>query len=194
MGDMVELGYLATPAVGAGLGLIVLHESWGLVPHIKHVCDRFAAEGFTALAPDVFHGVTTTDPEEASKLLATLDFDRAAQDMSAAVDLLDGSDRVRGEGVGVIGFCMGGGLALLLGARRGEAVRAVVPFYGIIPPDRPQPDWSGLTGSVQGHFAENDAHIPTALVQDLETTLKGLGKEVEVFMYEGCDHAFFNDT
>ena len=194
MGEMTGTGYLAAPAAGAGLGLIVLQESWGLVPHMKDVCDRFAAEGFTAFAPDLFHGTTTTDPDEAARLLTTLDLDQAAQDMSAAVDFLDGSEQVRGEGVGVIGFCMGGGLALLLGTVRPDAVRAVVPFYGVIPPDRPQPDWSKLEAPVQGHFAEKDAHIPAALVRELEAHLKSLDKDVEVFMYDGVDHAFFNDT
>jgi carboxymethylenebutenolidase len=194
MGEMTGTGYLAAPAAGAGLGLIVLQESWGLVPHMKDVCDRFAAEGFTAFAPDLFHGRTTTDPDEAARLLTTLDLDQAAQDMSAAVDFLDGSEQVRGEGVGVIGFCMGGGLALLLGTVRPDAVRAVVPFYGVIPPDRPQPDWSKLEAPVQGHFAEKDAHIPAELVRELEAHLKSLDKDVEVFMYDGVDHAFFNDT
>src|SRR5437773_12361759 len=111
MGEMVEHGYLATPAVGAGLGLIVLHEAWGLGPHVKDVCDRFAAEGFTALAPDVFHGFTTNDVDEAATVLATLDFDDAARDMSAAGVFLARSDKVRGEGVGVSGFCLGAALA-----------------------------------------------------------------------------------
>src|SRR5437762_8980774 len=93
-------GYLATPAGGKGIGLIVIQEWWGLVPHIKDVCDRFAAEGFTALAPDLYHGTTVknSEPDEAGKLLMALNLEQAAKDMSGAVDFLVQSDRVRGDG------------------------------------------------------------------------------------------------
>src|SRR5688500_19098918 len=116
MGDMVEFpsnggtgrGYFATPEAGAGPGLIVIQEWWGLVPHIKDVCDRFAGEGFTALAPDLYHGESTTEPDEAGKLMMALNLEQAAKDMGGAIDYLESSDKVRGDGVGVIGFCMGG--------------------------------------------------------------------------------------
>jgi carboxymethylenebutenolidase len=187
-------GYLATPEVGAGLGLIVIQEWWGLVPHIKDVCDRFAREGFTALAPDLYRGASTKEPDEAGKLMMAMNLEQAATDMSGAVDFLEQSDQVRGEGVGVIGFCMGGGLAMMLAVQRNDAVRAVVPFYGIIPWESAQPDWSKLTAPLQGHFAENDGFFTPDKVHELEADLKGLGKDVEIFMYEGVDHAFFNDT
>jgi carboxymethylenebutenolidase len=187
-------GYLATPEVGAGLGLIVIQEWWGLVSHIKDVCDRFAREGFTALAPDLYRGASTKEPDEAGKLMMAMNLEQAATDMSGAVDFLEQSDQVRGEGVGVIGFCMGGGLAMMLAVQRNDAVRAVVPFYGIIPWESAQPDWSKLTAPLQGHFAENDGFFTPDKVHELEADLKGLGKDVEIFMYEGVDHAFFNDT
>jgi carboxymethylenebutenolidase len=180
--------------VGAGLGLLVIQEWWGLVPHIKDVCDRFAAEGFTALAPDLYHGTQTTEPDEAGKLLMTLNLDQAAKDMSGAIDHLQQSDRVRGEGVGVVGFCMGGGLTLLLAAQRPDAVKAAVPFYGIIPWPSANPDWSKVAGAIQGHFAANDGMFTPDKARELEATLKGLGKEAEFFIYDGTDHAFFNDT
>ena len=202
MGEIVEFpsnggtgtGYLAAPAAGAGLGLIVIQEWWGLVPHIKDVCDRFAAEGFTALAPDLYRGVQTTEPDEAGKLLMTLNLEQAAKDMGGAVDYLLGSDRVRGDGIGVTGFCMGGGLTMMLAVQRPDAVRAAVPFYGIIPWESAQPDWSKLEAPMQGHFAELDGFFSPDKAKELEATLKGLGKEVEFFLYEGADHAFFNDT
>src|SRR4051812_43028689 len=124
MGEMVQFpsngdtgsGYLARPETGAGLGLLVIQEWWGLVPHIKDVCDRFAAEGFTALAPDLYRGESTTEPDEAGKLMMALNLERAAKDMSGAVDAV--AERASGKGIGVVGFCMGGGLALLLGTTR----------------------------------------------------------------------------
>jgi carboxymethylenebutenolidase len=202
MGEMVEFpsnggtgtGYLAAPEVGAGIGLIVIQEWWGLVPHIKDVCDRFAAEGFTALAPDLYRGVKTTEPDEAGKLLMTLNLEQAAKDMGGAVDFLVQSDRVRGDGVGVTGFCMGGGLALLLAVQRPDVVEAAVPFYGFIPWESAQPDWSTLEASVMGHYAGLDDFFSPEKVAELEATLKGLGKDVEMHVYDGARHAFFNDT
>ena len=202
MGEMVEFpsnggtgsGYVARPEQGAGLGLLVIQEWWGLVPHIKDVCDRFAAEGFTALAPDLYHGESTTEPDEAGKLMMSLNLEQAAKDLSGAVDWLVASDDVRGDGVGVVGFCMGGGLALVLGTQRPDAVQAVVPFYGVIPWPHAQPDWSKLIAPVHGHFAELDSFFTPDKVKELETTLRDQGTEADLSIYEGVDHAFFNDT
>ena len=187
-------GYLATPEVGAGLGLIVIQEWWGLVDHIKDVCDRFAAEGFTALAPDLYRGEHTTEPDEAGKLMMALNIEQAAKDMSGAVDHRLQSDRVRGDGVGVTGFCMGGGLALVLATHRPDAVQACVPFYGLIPWESAQPDWSKLAAPVLGHYAADDAFFTPDAARALEATLKDLGKDAELHIYDGVDHAFFNDT
>ena len=202
MGEIVEFpsngtngsGYLATPEQGAGIGLVVIQEWWGLVPHIKDVCDRFAAEGFTALAPDLYHGRTTTEPDEAGKEMMAMDMARAARDMGGAVDFLLASDRVRGDGVGVTGFCMGGGLALVLATQRPDAVKACVPWYGLIPWPDAQPDWRALAAPVRGHYAEEDAFFGPDKVAELEAQLQELGKDVELFVYPGVDHAFFNDT
>lgn len=194
MGERNELGYLAKPERGAGLGLLVIQEWWGLVPHIEDVCERFAAEGFTALAPDLYHGATTAEPDEAGKLMMSLELDRAARDLSSAVDWLTASDAVRGDGIGVTGFCMGGGLALVLATQRPDAIRAVVPFYGVIPWAHAQPDWSALAAPVQGHFAERDGFFTPEKVVELQQTLDDLGKDADLIVYPGVDHAFFNDT
>ena len=202
MGDMVEFpsngrsaqGYLATPEAGAGPGVVVIQEWWGLVPHIKDLCDRFATEGFTALAPDLYDGESATEPDEAGKLMMALNIDHAAKQMSGAVDFLLGSDAVRGDGVGVIGFCMGGGLALVLGCHRPDAVHAVAPFYGLIPWPDAQPDFSAMAASVQGHYAADDGFFSPDAARALEKQLQDLGKDVEFFIYDGADHAFFNDT
>lgn len=201
MGEIIEFpsnggtahGYLATPEVGAAPGVVVIQEWWGLVPHIEHVCDRFAKAGFTALAPDLFHGVTTTEPDEAGKLMMALNLDQAAKDMAGAVDHLLASDRVRGDTVGVVGFCMGGGLALVLGCDLPEKVGPVAPFYGLIPWPDAQPDWSKLTGPVRGNYAGKDDFFTPAAAHELETTLRDLGKEADLRVFEDCDHAFFND-
>jgi carboxymethylenebutenolidase len=202
MGDIVEFssnahaasGYLATPASGHGPGVIVIQEWWGLVPHITDVCDRLAAEGFVALAPDLFHGTTTTEPDEAGKLMMALNVDAAAQDMSGAVDFLVAHDAVDGTSVGVIGFCMGGGLALVLACARPDAVAACAPYYGVIPWPSAQPDYSKLTAVVRGHFAELDDFFGPELAKGLETQLRELGKDATITIHSGAHHAFFNDT
>jgi carboxymethylenebutenolidase len=188
-------GYLARPEEGAGLGVIVVQEWWGLVDHIKDVCRRFAAEGFTALAPDLYHGrsVPNSEPDEAGKAAMGLDLERSARDLSGAVDFLQGHEAVRGRGVGVVGFCMGGGLALWLASLRPDAVRAVVPFYGLVR-DAAQPDWDKMTAAVEGHYAANDEFLDPEYAHRLEEQLKDLGKDVRMFVYPGTSHAFFNDT
>ena len=201
MGEMVEFvgnggtvgGYLAAPEVGAGPGLIVIQEWWGLVDHIKDVCERFAAEGFTALAPDLYHGRATTEPDEAGKLAMSLDTERAARDLSGAVDHLTAHESVRGQGVGVVGFCMGGGLALWLATLRPDEVKAVVSFYGI-PRGAAQPDWSRLAATVQGHYGEKDGSISSEQLAALEARLREAGADMETFVYPGSGHAFFNDA
>jgi carboxymethylenebutenolidase len=200
MGEMVEFpsngstgqGYLATPAGGQGPGVVVIQEWWGLVPHIKDVCDRFAAEGFVALAPDLYKGETTREPDEAGLLMMAMNIEQAGKDMGGAVDHV--RDHSSGEGIGVIGFCMGGGLALVLATQRPDAVKAVVPFYGVIPWEAAQPDYSKLTAAVQGHYASEDDFASPEFVAALEQQLRDLGKEVELFTYSGTAHAFFNDT
>ncbi len=187
-------GYLAPAHGGAGLGVVVIQEWWGLVPHIVDVCDRFAAEGFTALAPDLYHGRTVPDaePDEARKAAMAQDFERAARDMSGAVDYLMGHPAVRGDGLGVVGFGMGGGLALSLATLRPDTVRAVVPFYGI--PRGEEPDWSQMAAAVEGHYAEHDDMAGFDVARNLETTLTDLGSEVRIFLYPNTGHAFFNDA
>ena len=204
MGEVVEFpsngsagqGYLAGPAQGAGLGQIVIQEWWGLVDHIKDVVDRFAAEGFTALAPDLYRGdsASNKEPDEAGKLMMTLNLAQAGKDLTGAVDYLVASEKVRGDGIGVVGFCMGGGLALMLATQRPDAIAACVPFYGLIPWEQADPDWSKLAAPVLGHYAANDSYFGPDKVAALQQTLADLGKEAELLVYEGADHAFFNDT
>lgn len=186
-------GYLAAPD-GGGPGVIVIQEWWGLVPHIRDLCERFAAEGFVALAPDLYGGESTTEPDAAGKLMMALNIERAAKDLTGAVDALLGRDETTGGGVGVVGFCMGGGLALWLATLRPDAVKACVPFYGVIPWQAAQPDYSRLEGAVQGHYGDSDDFLPVDQVRALEQQLKGLGKDAEFHVYEGAGHAFLNDT
>jgi carboxymethylenebutenolidase len=182
-------GYLAD---GGGPGVIVIQEWWGLVPHIEQVVDRFAAEGFTALAPDLYHGRASSEPDEAGKLMMGLNLAEAGKDLSGAVDLLQ--QRTGRTKVGVTGFCMGGGLTLVLACQRPDAVAAAAPYYGVIPWASAQPDWSALSAKVVGEYAENDGFAGPAAVRALEKQLHDLGKDATMHIHAGCEHAFFNDT
>jgi carboxymethylenebutenolidase len=202
MGEIVEFpsnghsasGYLAPNPDGQGSGVVLIQEWWGLVPHIKDVADRLAAEGFTVLAPDLFHGQSTTEPDEAGKLMMALNIDEAAKEMGGAADHLLSLDAVDGPKVGVIGFCMGGGLALVLACHRPDVIGAVVPFYGLIPWQHAQPDYSRLDAPVLGHYAGDDGFFTPELVDALQQQLDDLGKQADLEVYPGADHAFFNDT
>jgi carboxymethylenebutenolidase len=189
----VGQGYLATPAGGSGPGVIVIQEWWGLVPHIEELCERFAGEGYVALAPDFYHGAKASEPDEAGKLMMAMSLDQAVKDFSGAVDAL--LDQSTGTTVGVVGFCMGGGLALVLATKRPESIAAVVPFYGLIGWPEHAPDWSRLRAAVCGHYAENDESAPPAGVAQLEADIRAAGNDdVTMYIYPGTDHAFFNDT
>jgi carboxymethylenebutenolidase len=190
-----DQGYIASPPEGAHstTGIIVLQEYWGLVEQITRTCDRFAAAGFTALAPDLYHGTTVplTEPDEAGKQMMALKMESAAKDLSGAVDeLIRRTGRTQ---VGVIGFCMGGGLALVLATQRPDAVKAVVPAYGVIPWSDARPDYSRLDAAVLGHIAEHDDYFTPDAARTLESELRGLGKDVTFQLYPGVGHAFFNE-
>lgn len=184
-------GYLAIPEKGSGPGLIVIQEWWGLVDHIKDVCDRFAKEGYVALAPDMYHGQTTKSPDEAGKLMMALRIDQAEKDLRGAIQYLLNHSATTSEKVGTVGFCMGGALSLYA-ASKNEQVGACVVFYGIHP--NVKPDLANLKAPVLGIYAENDKSTPPEAVRELEKKLKALGKSVEMHIYPNVDHAFFNDT
>jgi carboxymethylenebutenolidase len=201
MGEMIEFpsngssgeGYLALPESGSGPGVVVIQEWWGLVPHITDLCDRFGGEGFVALAPDLYHGEKTTEPDEAGKKMMALQLDRAAKDLSGAVDVVSGKGS--GSGVGVVGFCMGGGLALVLAGQRPDAVKAVVPFYGGIPWEGTAPDYSAIAGAVLIECAGKDDWVSPDVAAEMAQALRDAGNgDVTVHVYEEAEHAFFNDT
>jgi carboxymethylenebutenolidase len=184
-------GYLASPERGKGPGLVVIQEWWGLVDHIKDVCDRFAAEGFVALAPDFYHGEIAKSPDEAGKMMMALRIDEAEKDLKGAINYLLGHSTTTTSKVGTIGFCMGGALSLYA-ATKNENVGACVVFYGGHP--NVKPDLANLNSPVLGIYGENDKSVSPAVVHELERKLNELGKSFEYHIYPGASHAFFNDT
>ena len=201
MGEMVSFpsngdscdGYLAVPESGKGPGVVVIQEWWGLVDHIREVTDRFAEEGFVALAPDLFHGAATEEPDEAQRLLMGLAMDRAARDIQGAAQYLATRDDVEGNGVGTVGFCMGGSLALWSGAIADE-VKVAVGFYPALPWEAMSPTWGNYANkSAMLHASEADG---TSKAKPMQAAVKGIqqaGGDVEVYDYPGSSHAFFND-
>jgi carboxymethylenebutenolidase len=183
-------GYLAEPESGRGPGLVVLQEWWGLDDHIRSVCDRFAQEGFFALAPDLFRGETTEQPDEAQQKMMAMSMDEAEKDMRGAVDYLAEHEGV-GGGIGAVGFCLGGGLAVWT-ATVNPKVGAVSSFYYVMPHGKP--DFSKIKGPVQGHFGTNDDFVSVDDAKALEKEIgDASGADVSFEFYEGAGHAFFAD-
>ncbi len=174
--------------------MIVLQEWWGLVPHIVDVADRLAREGFVVLAPDLYHGESTTEPDEAGKRMMALDLDRVARDIAGAARHLAGLGAVAGDRVGCVGFCMGGGLALWSGTISRE-ITAAVGFYPAMPWAGLRPDWPAYAGkAVQLHLADGDGGSAAPAVQAARAGLDGAGAAVALHDYPGTQHAFFNDA
>lgn len=183
-------GYLARPEE-PGPAVVVIQEWWGLVDHIKDVCDRLAAEGFVALAPDLYHGDSASlkEPDKAGKLLMGMQLEQAGAEMAGAVKYLQAHDQVAPKKVGTVGFCMGGTLALYLGSI--EPVDAIVAYY---PYPFTEVDLSKIGGAVLGHIGEHDQAPNPDAAEAMFTHLRSIGVEAEYHVYPGADHAFFNDT
>jgi carboxymethylenebutenolidase len=180
-------GYLVHPG-NEKIGVIVLQEWWGLVPHIKDVAERFAALGFVALAPDLYHGKSTMDAAEATHLMKGLDWGRATQEIAGAVTYLrqaEGCHRV-----GVVGFCMGGALAIISATLPG--VDAYAAFYGFPPAGAVDLDKIKVPGLIL--FGESETYFSIPDAKAMAEKQRSRGIATEVVIYEGAGHAFFNDT
>jgi len=201
MGEMVSFksnggtagGYLASPASAKGPGVLVIQEWWGLIPQVKGMVDMFAREGFNALAPDFYHGKSARigEPDAAQKLMMELNIEQAAKDARGAAQFLASHPKTSSTKIAVIGFCMGGMLALMTGTVASDVVGAVVDCYGV--PPQKKPDYSKLKGNpVLGIFGGKDEWVMNALPA-LEADLKAAGAPFEKVIYPNADHAFLNE-
>src|SRR5438105_6157454 len=184
-------GYLARPTSPRGHGVLVIQEYWGLVDHIKDVTDRLAAEGFVALAPDLYHGDKAKSPDEAGKLMMALNIPVTGKDLRGAADALLAVEGVAPKQVGIVGFCMGGQLALYGACEYPERIAAAVDFYGVHP--QVKLDLERLDAPVLAHFALKDNSTPEDKARVLVRRMEQAGKHVEAYFYN-AQHAFFNDT
>lgn len=184
-------GYLARPETGSGPAVVVIQEWWGLVPHIEDLVERFAREGFLALAPDLYHGKATTSPNDAGKMLMELDGERARKEISGAGAFLLQQPECSSQKFGVVGFCMGGALAQYT-ATEDRAVGAAVSFYGGF--KEVPVKWEKLEAPIIMIYGGEDKSVPASQGEELKTRLEEMGKDVRVKVYPGVGHAFFNDT
>lgn len=194
-GNVTIKAFVAAPNTkGKRPAVIVIQEWWGLTDHIKDIARRYAAEGYVALAPDLYSRLghaLTTDAGEAGKLMNTLKQEDGLNDLNATVAYLKSVPEVDGARIGVTGFCMGGSYALMLPCVN-PAIKAAVPFYGQVPnPDAPL---QKLSAPVLYFYGEDDGWITKADVQRLAAAFKKYDKPGEIKTYPGAPHAFFRDT
>ncbi|QPD05062.1 MAG: Carboxymethylenebutenolidase [Candidatus Nitrospira kreftii] len=174
--------------------IIIVQEWWGLTDHMKDIARRYAAEGYVAIAPDLYSRLghaLTTDAGEAGKLMNSLKQEDGLTDLNATVNYLKSVPEVDATKIGITGFCMGGSYALMLPCINSE-IKAAVPFYGQVPnPDNPI---QKLACPILYIYGEDDGWITKADVQRLAAALKKYGKAGEIKTYPGAPHAFFRDT
>lgn len=183
-------GDLAVPAgTGKAPAVVLIQEWWGVNDHIRSILKRLAAEGFLALAPDLYHGKVTKDPDEAGKLMSKLDWGRAIEDIEAAATYLLAHERAGGR-VGVIGFCMGGALTFKA-AEQISDFSCAVPFYGVVPAD--QYNVAKVRAPILAHFSKTDQWAKPEVAEQIQKNLTARGGTMTLFQYD-ADHAFFNDT
>lgn len=177
---------ISFPAGDARHGaVIVVHEWWGLNDDMRQTADRLAAEGFVALAVDVFDGATASDTAEAMRLVQALKTPDAMKVVEGAVKALAAHPRCNGR-VAITGFCVGGAMALAA-ACNVEGLSAVIPFYGI--PRAEYADWTKVRAPIEGHYGAHDGSIPAARAQGVADAVNAAGGSMTLHLYE-AGHAF----
>jgi carboxymethylenebutenolidase len=182
-----SLGYLALPHAGVGPGVLLLHAWWGLTPFYRRICERLAEQGFVTLAPDLYHGATAATPGEAQQLRFGLNDEQTSTEIEAALRYLQSWPGVTGAGLGVVGFSLGGYLALRLARHAGRAVAAVVVFYAT-----EGGSFDTAHAAFLGHFAAGDGCWADArAVRSLHERLQAAGCDTAFYVYPNTQHAFF---
>jgi len=186
------LGFVARPKQsGRYPGVIVIHEIWGLVDHIKDVANRLAREGYVALAVDLFDRKIVSKLEDGREIRQTLTEEKILGDLNGGFNYLKTLKYVKPNRIGSIGFCMGGGLSLQLACRNPELAAAVI-FYGRNP--TPIDLVQNIRCPILCNYAGADMGITEQDIALLKQTLVKYGKEFDIKVYPGASHAFFNDT
>jgi carboxymethylenebutenolidase len=184
-------GELAEPSGTQRVGAVVVIQEWhGINDEMRAKVDRFAKEGFLALAPDLYHGKVATNDADAAKLMNALDFGAAVGEIGAAAQWLKEQARSNGK-VGVLGFCLGGALTIATAANV-QGLACAVPFYGL--PDLSKVDVKKITAPMLAHFAGHDDWASPEKARAVEKEMRSAGKACELHVYEGAGHAFMRAT
>jgi carboxymethylenebutenolidase len=189
-GDQTITGFLASPEKdGKHPAMIVIHEWWGLNDWVKEQAEKLAGQGYVSLAVDLYRGKIATDPGEAHELMRGLPQDRAIKDLKAAFDYLATRPDVKAESIGVIGWCMGGGLAIQLAAHE-PRLKACVVNYGALPTD--PADLQSIGAAVLGNFGALDKGITPDDVKAFQVSMTKFRKFVSLKIYDNAGHGFEN--
>ena len=183
--------YVATPTGSGRVPVVIIaFEWWGLGDQIKDVARRMAKEGYVAIVPDLYHGKVADTPEMAHELVRGLEDTRVFSEMDAAAAWAAAQPRTKGAKIGVMGFCVGGGIALRY-ALHNPNLSAAVMYYGA--PESDPAKLAALKAPLQGHFGAEDQGIPPDHVEAMRGALKKAGKHADLFIYPGAGHAFMHD-
>ena len=184
-------GAYAEPAgTGKTGGIVVIQEWHGVNAEMRTKVERFAAEGYLSIAPDLYHGKVATNDDEAGKLMNAMDFAHAVGEIGAAAQWLKEQPRSNGK-VAVLGFCLGGALTFATAANV-PGLACAVPFYGV--PDLSKLDLGKVTAPIQAHFAGNDDWASPDKARQIQKDLEAKGKSMELYVYEGAGHAFMRQS
>jgi len=181
-------GYLSLPAQAEASGVIVLHAWWGLNPFFKSLCDRLAAEGFVAFAPDLNEGKVAQTVGEAEQIMSESDFAWKHALVTAAPDFLRARPEVQKEPFSLIGFSMGAAWSLELASEHPEDIRKVVLFYGV-----GDADLGKIKAKILGHFSDADEWEPLDGIQAMEAGMRTAGLEPSFHIYPQMPHWFFEE-
>lgn len=189
--EIDQRGYLAAPGAGKGPGVLVLHAWWGLTHFITELCDRLAAEGFVAFAPDLFAGQTAQTIDQAEQLVGTEDYEATKTIIENAVDFLHQHLAVHGDQIGIIGFSYGAAYALLAATHlRPAEIGATVVIYGNHP-GLDRDDYAIAESAFLGHFAEDDPYEKPEDARKTLAEMHAAGREATLHFYSGTGHWFF---
>lgn len=189
-GEETIAGYLVIPpGKGPFPAVVVIHEWWGLNEQTKEEARKLAAQGYVALAIDLYRGRSASDSGEAHELMRGLPVDRARRDLLAAFDYLAARSDVRGDRIGSIGWCMGGGYSLALALAQPRLAASVI-YYGRLVTD--ESALREIQAPILALFGDQDRGIPVSSVRTFEAALRNLGKTINVHIYSGAGHAFAN--
>lgn len=189
VGEHSTRAYLAVPPSGSGPGVVVLHAWWGLTEMFERVCDRLAAAGYVAFAPDLLQGRVSDTVEGAERNLSEQNRELTNAIVLGAIDQLRAQAKLKGGAVGVLGFSMGAPWALRLAEAAPDDITAAVLFYGAA-----DGDFNVVRAAVLGHFAEQDEWEPLEYVRQMEDGLRAAGRDVTLHIYPEASHWFFEDN